>query len=176
MGNIQNVKTVYSINDHVTYRKAGICRISDIADCNFAGQGKKPYYVLVSVYDENTKVFVPVGSELEKEMQKMLTVQQINDIIDESRAVEFPWIENFRERAAFFEKNITEGDRVKMLCAIRILSELKQKNDEQKQKNKAYDLKYLALTENMIACDFAYALGIKKNEVMDYIKNRLANN
>ncbi len=173
MGKIEDSKYKYSIGQYVTYRKVGICQIADITVQNFVRQGKEEYYVLQSVYDSNTKVFVPVDSALENEMNRMLSVDEIHRIIDESKNVEVLWIDDCRARANMFEDIVNSGDKSKMLWLIKAVNEFKIIVEEQKKKMKAYDTRYLTMAENLIAGDFAFALGLPKNQVMEYINNYL---
>ena len=170
---VNDSKTMYkySIDDYVTYRKVGICRISDITVQNFGGQGKIEYYVLSSVYNDNTKVFVPVASELESEIKRMLTVDEIHAIIDLSKTIENDWIEDCRTRAASFEAIVNSGDKSQMLWLIRRVTAHKNEMDEAKKKMKAYDTRYLTMAESIISMDFAYALGLQKNQVIGYIND-----
>ncbi|MBQ7968774.1 MAG: CarD family transcriptional regulator [Clostridia bacterium] len=161
----------YAVDDLVTYRRVGICKITDITLQNFARQGKSEYYVLSSVYDQNTKVFVPVDSELENEIKPMLDSCEINKIIEQSRSVEDLWVDDCKARAAVFENIVNSGDKVKMLWLIKRVSEHKAQMEEARKKVKATDTRYLAICEGIIASDFAYSLGLAKNQVMDYIKN-----
>ena len=118
-GKMREKKYKYTLGQYVTYRKVGICKIVDIIYQNFAGQGGAEYYVLCSVYDNNTKVFVPVDSALENEMKEMLSVDEINNIIDISKNVDIIWKDDCRERAAVFEDIITSGDKAKMIWLIK---------------------------------------------------------
>lgn len=166
-------KNKYAVNDYVTYRKVGICRINDIAEKNFGGQGKAEYYVLNSVYDNNTTVFVPVASELENEMKKMLTVEEIHEIIEASKNVESMWVDDCKARAAVFDEIINSGDKAKMLWIIKSVSEYKLEVEAHKKKMKAYDTRYLALAESIVSSDFAFALDLPKNQVLNYINDYL---
>ncbi len=163
----------FKLGDFVTYRKNGVCEIVDIIEQNFVGQGKKEYYVLQSVYDNNTKVFVPTGSVLKKEMQCVLTLEEIHKIIEDSKKVDCMWIDDCKARAAFFDEIVNNGDKAKMLWIIKIVSEYKLEFEKTKKKMKANDLKYLAQAESIIAADFAFSLRLPKNEVMGYINNYL---
>ncbi len=173
MGKIEDSKYKYNVGEYVTYRKVGICQIADITVQNFVRQGKEEYYVLQSVYDSNTKVFVPVCSALENEMNRMLSVDEIHRIIDESKTVEVLWLDDCRARANMFEEIINSGDKSKMLWLIKSVNEFKITVEEQKKKMKAYDTRYLTMAENLISGDFAFALDIPKNQVMEYINNYL---
>ena len=173
MNTIDEVKAIYKLNDYVTYRKNGVCQIVDITEQNFAGQGKRQYYVLKSVYDDNKKVFVPIGSALEDEIQNVLSVEEIHAIIDGSKNIENMWIDDCRSRSNVFEEIIESGDKSKMLWLIKAVSDYKTIVEEQKKKMKATDMKYMALAEGIIAGDFAFVLNLEKNQVMDYIKEYL---
>ncbi len=174
MENISEKDVQSRLNEYVSYRKNGICQIVDICTQNFGGQGKKTYYVLRSVYDGNMKVFVPQGSELEKEMKKVLTVPEIHSYIDDAENVEDMWIDDCKARVSLFEKLISSGDITKILWMIKAISLYKSEVEDQKKKMKANDLKYLALAENLISGEFAFSLGIPKNEVLSYIKNYIS--
>lgn len=165
----------FKLGDYVSYRKNGVCEIVDIIEQNFVGQGKKEYYVLRSVYDNNTKVFVPTGSALENEMQYVLSEAEIHKVIEESKNVDCTWIEDCKARAAYFDEIINSGDKAKMLWIIKRVSEYKLEFEKTKKKMKANDLKYLAQAESIIAADFAFSLRLSKSEVMGYINDYLSN-
>lgn len=173
MDKINSNNVSFKLGDYVSYRKNGVCEIVDVIEQNFAGQGKKEYYVLRSVYDNNTKVFVPTGSALEDEMQYVLTEGEIHKIIEESKTVDCRWIEDCKARAAYFDEITNSGDKAKMLWIIKRVSEYKLEFEKAKKKMKANDLKYLAQAESIIAADFAFSLKLPKNEVMCYINNYL---
>lgn len=167
---MENIGGRFKLNDYVTYRKNGVCQIVDVAVQNFGGQGKKEYYELKSVYDQNIRVFVPLGSELEKEMQYALSVDEIHSVIERSCDADEQWIDDCKARAWRFDDIVNSGDKAKMIWLIRAVTDHKVKTEAAKKKMKANDLKYLAQAEAVISAEFAYPLGLQKNEVMAYIK------
>ncbi|MBE6671836.1 MAG: hypothetical protein E7593_06505 [Ruminococcaceae bacterium] len=173
MNTVGEVNGMYKLNDYVTYRKNGVCQIIDITIQNFVGQGKREYYVLKSVYDENKKVFVPIGSDLEAEMQNVLSVEEIHKIIEDSRNVENMWVDDCRSRANIFDGIIESGDKAKMIWLIKTVADYKIEAEAQKKKMKATDTKYMAMAEGIVAGDFAFSLNLQKNQVMDYINEYL---
>lgn len=164
-------KKQFELNECVTYRKNGVCKIVDITEQNFAGQGKKYYYVLQSVYDANMKVFVPMGSDIETEISRVLTVDELHTVIEQSRNVEFEWIGDCKKRATFFDEIIRKRDKAQIIWIIKTVSSYKEKIEEQKKKMKATDLKYLKLAENIIFGEFSFVLDIPRDDVMAYIEN-----
>ena len=164
-------KVLYKKNDYVNYRKNGVCQIIEITEQSFAGQGKKEYYVLRSVYDSNMKVFVPIGSELEKGMHKVLSVDEIHKAIEASMSVEDMWIDDCKARASMFDEMLNSGDKTKILWMIDRLSRHKKETEQGKKKMKANDAKYLSMAESLIAGEFAFPLALPRGGVISYIKN-----
>jgi len=169
MENNKNIGGLYKVNDYVIYRKNGICQIVDIIEQNFCGQGKKQYYVLKSVYDENVKVFVPLNSELEKGLKKVYSIDEIHSLIKESDKVENQWISDGKKRAAMFENIIKSGDTKQILWMIKAIGLYKNELEGQNKKLKAYDTKYLKLGENVVSGEFAFALNIPRSDVVQYM-------
>lgn len=169
MENNKNTGSLHNINDYVIYRKNGICQIVDIIEQNFCGQGKKQYYVLKSVYDENVKVFVPLNSELEKGLKKVYSIDEIHSLIEESEKVENKWVNDGKQRAAIFENILSGGDTKQILWMIKAIGLYKNELEEQNKKLKAYDTKYLKLGENVVSGEFAFALNIPRSDVVQYI-------
>ena len=167
------MNTLFALEEYVTYRKNGVCRIEDITVQNFGGQGKKEYYVLRSVYDQNMKLFVPLGSELEKEMKRILSVDEVHEIIKETEKITDLWVADCKSRALLFDEIVNSGDKAKLIWIVKAVAEYKLEVEAQKKKMKANDLKYSAIAESIISGEFAFVLGIPRNEVMAYINDYL---
>jgi CarD family transcriptional regulator len=165
----------YKINDYVSYRKNGIYRIIDIRSENKSGTGDKIYYVMKSVYNDNDniRIFVPVDSVLVSEMNSILTVDEINSIIASSEELPNKWIEDNKLRALSFEQIFSKGDRAEILWLVKVLSIYKLKLEQNKKVLNTGDTKILSTAVKMIEEEFAFALGISKNEVIPYILNRI---
>ena len=114
---------------------------------------------------------MPVGADIENEMTRVLTKKELHTVIEQSRKVEYDWICDFKERAAFFEEIIKKRDKAQIIWIIKTISSYKREVEEQKKKMKANDLKYLSLAENIIFGEFAFVLDIPRDEVMAYIDN-----
>lgn len=160
----------FKVDDYVTYRKNGVCKIIGVELMSFGGQEKKEYYVLNSVYDANTKLFVPLHSELENEMRYVLTSEEINKAIKDSLEIEDAWEENIRERTLIFNEIMNSGDKAKMLWLIRNVSSYKAEADKKRKRMKANDLKCLNQAISTVEAEFAYPLGLKRAQVMGYVK------
>ncbi len=170
-----NSKLEYSrkIGERVVYRKQGIYIISDIKEQKI-GSVKKDYYVLSSVYDKNATVYVPADSEsLVLLMEQMLSVDEINTIIDKSEETDLVWIENTGERALYFEEIIKSSDLVKILSLLKMFILRRECADKKPLKTFARDEKVFASAQKTITEAFAYPLGIDKTQVISYITDRI---
>lgn len=164
----------YKINDHVMYRRNGICRITDIREEAFSGNGKRMYYVMDSVYDKAIKFYVPYDLEnIVALMRPILTKEEIISVIEKTEETDSGWIEDDDERSAKFEKILAGDDITEILWLVKILSLHKIKVKEQNKKFHACDERLLAMAEKVITDEFAFVLDIKKKDVISYIVSYL---
>ncbi len=164
-----------NVNEYVSYRHNGIYKISDICSREFGTEGMRQYYVLESVYDQNAKIYVPADTEnLPDNMKRVLTQDEISSIINGANKKECTWIEDNTERENKFNKILESGDRKNILWLLKTISLQKEKMSAQKKKLYSCDEKTLSLAERIISEEFAFVLGIKRDEVIPYIIRRYA--
>lgn len=174
---MQNLeKYFHKVGETVVYRKQGTYVITDIKEQTI-GRVKKDYYVLSSVYDKNATVYVPVDNDtLTSQIERMLTKEEINAIIDESEENNLIWIENNTERAMFFEEILKSGELSKVLSILKLFLLRKENVDKKSYRTFARDEKAFAAAQKTVTEAFAYPLGIGKTEVIPYIIERIKNN
>lgn len=167
-------KDKHNINDFVMYSHNGIYKIDDITAVHLKGMDEKEYYILRSVYDSNVKIMVPCDNEkLVAKMRRILSVDEINAIIEKSEELSGEWIENCRSRAEEFARIIDEGDAAEILRIVKVLSLHRIEVEEQRKKFLSTDERILNSAEKIIAENFAFVLGIDKKEVTRYIINQI---
>ena len=163
------MKTLYSIGAYVSYRQNGIHKIVDITTQKF-GRETNQYYILQSVYGDTTQIFVPADTpDLEKHMRPITTRDEIEQIISESEKTELPWYDDSRTRRDFLNNVIASGDRAKILQVLKQLSLHKIKVEKENHKFYATDEALLTRAAKIITEDFAFALGLEKEQVLPYI-------
>ncbi len=78
---------MFQVGDYVYYASGGVCRIADICYAPLAGMPKeKQYYVLHSLHDANSVMYVPVNSEAVF-LRALLTRQEAMDLLDQIREI-----------------------------------------------------------------------------------------
>lgn len=167
---------LHNIGEVVVYRKQGVYEITAVKEQDI-GSVTKEYYVLSSVYDKNASVYVPVDSEaLTSQIQRMLTKDEIDAIIAESKENPMEWIENNARRAQCFEEILKSGELSGILAVLNMFLFRKENVDKKCYRTFARDEKAFAAVQKIITEAFAYPLGLSKTEVIPYITERINQN
>lgn len=165
---------LFKVNDHLLYLGTGVCRIDEIRAENFGGSGEKLYFVMRSVNDDRSVIFVPIDSEkLTSAMFPLMTEEEINGSIDRAETNEIEWIPDNKQRAADYKEIISRGDRTEILRIMRALSLRKEEFAKLKRKFYSSDERVLAEVTKIITDEFSFVLKIEPSEVIPYIKKRV---
>lgn len=159
----------HKTGEHVVYKKHGVYEIAEIRREKISGE-VKTYYILKSVYDANSTVYVPADKdELVSQMERVLSAQEIETIIDNSKTVQMEWIDSNSERFDVCEKILAQGDLSRILALLKLLMQKKQEALNTKNKIFAHDERMLTASQKIISEAFAFSLGIDKKDVVAYI-------
>lgn len=166
---------MYNINDTVLYGKQGVCKIKEIKIENFSGKPME-YYFLQPAYSDNTVIYVPVDNdELVSKMRKVISVEEIDELIKEVKESEVLWYDTDKERREKYNAVIASGDRKKLLQLIHSLY-INQEERKSIGKNMyVSDERIMKEAEKLVYEEFATVLKIKPNEVTPYIVSRMKN-
>lgn len=163
---------VYKINEYVMCRY-DVCKIIDIRDMSFAGIGERKYYIVAPLNEESSRIYIPADSDdIDSAMRRMLTIDEINEIIEQSRNLELAWIDESKERVSRFDKILQNGDTAEIIWLIKALKEQKKQVESEGKKLCAGDSRVLETARKIISEEFAFVLGLEKNEVEPYIADR----
>lgn len=164
---------MFKVNDTVIYSPCGVCRIEEIALRDFSGE-ELEYYVLRPVSEAKNTFYVPVSNEnLTSQMRKILSRKEIDELIRIMPDENSIWIEDESIRREEYRKILRSGDRHELVKLIKTLW-IHQKNcRERKKKLHIADENFLRSAENMLYDEFAYVLGITKDEVLPYIRQHI---
>ena len=101
------------------HRKKGICQIKDIRSEDFCGTGKETYYIMRSVNDDSSMIYVPQSSH---QIRDIMTKEQIEAVVNETEHLEGQWIDDSRARASAFDKILRNGASSDILWLMKVLS------------------------------------------------------
>ncbi|MBQ4569867.1 MAG: hypothetical protein IJA62_07460 [Ruminococcus sp.] len=160
--------------EYVVYKKQGIYLISDVRQDSICGV-KKCFYVLRSVYDANAAVYVPADCDaLVSQMEKVLTMAQIDGIIEESVHRNIEWEADSTLRQEMFQGVLTSGYLSNVIAFAKLLSARKEECRQCKKKMPALDERTLSAACKILDEAFAFSLGLEKKDVMSYITEKLS--
>ena len=77
-----NEKTVYTLNEYVSYGTSGVCKIESLEQRSFDGEHEESYYKLRPLDNSNSTFYVPIDRAAER-LRPLLTKEQIYQLIDE---------------------------------------------------------------------------------------------
>lgn len=163
----------YNIGECVVYGHSGVCRIDEIVTREFDGK-KQNYYLLRPIAHSNATVFVPCDNEkLVSNMRYPISSDEIDRLLNDVDSDSTEWIDDKKERPAFFKAVMQSGDKKQILRVIRCIYLKKQELMNSNKSLPSTDERILQELERMINDEFSYSLGISADEVSGYIAGKV---
>ena len=164
---------MFNKDDLVVYGSEGVCRIADISERQF-GNADREYYILVPVDDERSKIYVPVGNKkLESRMHKVLSSNEVNDLILFMPKQKGLWIDNEILRKEKYQEIIKNGKHLELISLIKAVHSQQEKLKISGKKLHQSDAKFLAEAQKMLHGEFSAVLNIEMEDVVPFIADKL---
>lgn len=164
---------MYKVNDIVIYGMNGVCKIVEIEEKNLMGT-QKTYLVLNPLNGDKSTYYVPVDNEaLLSKMRKLLSKDEINQLIDSMPKEKILWLENERKRKECYKKIIVDGNHCELIRMIKAIYLEKKDRETKGKKLHISDEKFLKDAEKILYDEFQYVLNIPQKDVMSYIISRI---
>ena len=164
---------MYQINDIVMYAAQGVCRITDIQSNDFNGTAAR-YYVLQPVSSENALLYVPADNPMMTEkMRRLLSKDEIYDMIRSLADAEPLWIENEHARKERYKELLSQGDRKALIQMVKTVYLHRERLAERGRKMHLTDERFFKEAEKLLYDEFALVLNINKEDVVPFIVRQL---
>lgn len=164
---------MFRTGDAVIHPAEGVCEITDITEKNFSGVSEE-YYVLKSVYDGHSTVYIPVESvKVRPKIRLVLNHSQVNKIIDTLDKNEPVKTENDNQRRQIFKEILASGNETEIGRLLTTVYLLKKEIRSSGKKMKVSDERIIKETERSVFTEFAFSLGISPEEIPAYIDDRI---
>ncbi len=161
------------IGDTVLYGATGVCSVEGMTEREI-GKEKKQYFVLKPLAQDKCTVFVPADNEaLLKKAKKILSREEIYAVIDSVQPEPDIWEENEIKRREQFGEIIHSGDRKKLMLLIRSLYNRREERRAEGKRLHITDERFMSEAERLLYDEFSAVLGIKQDEVVEFIINRI---
>lgn len=171
MARITEGRLVFHVNDTIMYDNIGVCKVEDIRPEKF-GQEEVLYYVLKPVVDDRSVIFCPVNSDKLK-LRELLSVQEVNALIDIMPDTEAEWIDNDKLRRETFQKTLKAGRPQELVKLIKTLYIHREQKKQEGKKFHTVDEKIMTQAEYMLYGEIAHVLNIKQEKVVEFIADKL---
>ncbi len=157
-----------AVGSMVMYGRNGVCRIRQIAERKF-GKTASLYYVLEPAYRSGLTFFVPVGQEEALNMQRVLSEEQIHELIQIMPSVEVLNIEDERLRRDTCEELLNHGNRKDVIRVIKTIYQIRQQRQDCGKKLCSKDEQLFSLAQKMLYDEFVAVLNIEPDQVVPMI-------
>ena len=117
---------MFNVNDTILYGTHSKCKITDITEQKFNGSTNK-YYILQPLHNASSTIYVPMDNEkLIAKMRRILSEEEIYELIKAMPDKNGAWIENKNERNEYFRSILSNGDRAEIIKLIKIIYQHKE--------------------------------------------------
>lgn len=163
---------MFSEGEYVVYSAGEICRLGGREKRSFDGVHVSDYIRLIPQSSEHSVYYVPADT-LEKKVRRLLSREDIYSIIDRLPRIQETWDADSNRRKMIFEDLIKSHDYNKLFCVVKSVHSEQKKKTAGGKKLSAADERAMKTAENIISREFSFVLGIKPEEVNDFIAKRL---
>lgn len=164
---------MYKVNDTIMYGSQGVCRITGITEKKICGNVRS-YYVLMPVGGGTCTIYAPVGSEsAQKKMRRLLSADEIYEIIRSMPKEDTVWIEDERERREVYKEILAGEDRARLVKMIRAVYLHKKELEERGKKLHICDERFFKDAEKILYDEFAAVLDLKPSDVTGFIEQQI---
>lgn len=164
---------MFQVNDTIMYGTQGICTIVDITEKDFMGT-KKEYYVLKPMGDKASTLFAPVNNEkVESKMRRILTEEEIYQLIESMPHEKTEWIENENQRKEEYKRIISNGNHTELIRMIKAIYIHKQEREAEGKHLYLSDERFFKEAERILYNEFQYVLNIEREELLPLIFEKI---
>lgn len=162
---------MFAIEDIVVYGNCGVCKIVNICKKQI-GEKQVSCYVLKPVRDETTTIYCPIDNDKIK-MRKLLTPEEIDNLIQTMPAAQTQWEANDQIRKEKFHAILKKADHRELITLIKTLYFHKVESTRQGRKFHLNDERVMKEAERILYGEFAHVLHIEPDEVVPFITGQL---
>lgn len=165
---------MFQVNDVIIYGNQGVCEIIDIEEKTINGT-KKEYYVLKPIQYQGSTIYAPTNNEIiRKKMRRLLTVNEINALIDSMPDEKTVWIDNVNERKECYKNLLASGNHSAMIQMIKTIYAQKKEREAAGKRLHVMDEHFFKDAEQILYNEFQYVLNLSgKDALMQYILERI---
>lgn len=164
---------MYQIGTYIVYGNCGVCRVADIGPRSFSGSDdSRLYYTLEPVFDTGA-IYIPVDTNAF--MRPTLDREEAERLIDRIPSIPGGTVDaqNVHLLAEYYQASFRSHECTELVHLIKTIHERGSHAERFGKKPSSIDQRYLKRAEELLHGELSVALGIPREEVADYIRQRL---
>ncbi len=164
---------MFEAGTYIVCGQHGVCRVEGVGKLQLTeASGDKDYYTLSKVYSRGGVLYVPADSE-KIVMRPVISKEEAEDLIGHMREIDMLQIDNEKRKEEIFKQAFRTCDSREWVKIIKTLHERKRIRLAKGKKVTASDERYMRTAEDNLFGELAISLGIDKNDVEQYIMDRI---
>ncbi len=163
---------MFEVGEYVVYGVKGVCRIEEITHLDMPGADKDRLYYVLTPMAEGGKIYAPTDNQ-KIAMRRVITREEANRLISEIPEIELLWVPDDKQREAKYKEALHTGDYRAWVSIVKTLYLRGKERSAQGKKITALDERYMRTAANELYSELSLTLEIPKDEMEDYIRERL---
>jgi len=161
---------VFREGDCLVFGLHGVCQMMGKQEDTADGS---EMYVLQPIYDQRSRIFVPVDSEvLCAKMRPVLSKEEAETLIDQMPEEKEIWISNENQRKERYHEIVKRGERRELVQLVKTLYLQQEKMKKAGKRLYRIDEKYFKDAKKILYGELAHVLEMGIDEVEPYILER----
>ncbi len=166
---------MFGIGEYVVYGVKGVCRIDDITRLDISGADRdRLYYVLTPMGAGSGKIYAPTDNQ-KIIMRRVISKEEANQLIRDLPDIELLWVPDDKQREAKYKEALKSCDYRTWASIVKTLYQRSRERTRQGKKVTALDERYMRSAENELYSELSLTLGVPKESMENYIRERIGN-
>lgn len=163
----------FRVGEVLVYDVYGLCRVKEIKKITFDKNGPaKDYYVLEPLAKVSSLYYLPVENErAASKLRRPFSKRELDKILSQVKEENYQWIENRQLRSDAFRSVLYRGITPELVSLVKCIYCRKKELLQKGKRLSTTDENIFSLAEKLLNEEFAFALGIKEDEVGSYISS-----
>lgn len=167
---------MFDVGQVVVYSATGVCEIEKIEEKSFGSFSAK-YYILRPLMQKAATIFVPMeNSKLTEKIHDILSKEEFEEVFKEVAKRKPVRPDTEEERKECFSEVTSKGDRENLILIVYDLRLMQKDQVESGRRLHIADERLLNFAENLLSEEVAYVYGIPKEEALEFVKQKVAQN
>ena len=164
---------MFKIGDQVVHYKEGVCEVMNIGRLDIrCSDRKKEYYTLKPLYNARGILYMPVDGE-EKQLRRVISQHEAKELIDDMPNIDILNVSDEKRREVMYKEALFKNQCRSWVALMKTSYIRKQERIAVGKKVINVDDRYLSSAEKFLYGELAVALDMPKEEVRQYIAEKM---